>query len=79
MIKNNFSILTVLIIAAASFTAGVLVNNVISTAGLSVPFLTQTTPSINTCINQKCVAVEDKCSTDSNCITHMECNEKNNA
>lgn len=76
MVKKSFSITTVLLVAILAFILGVLVNKLISPAAFSAPFLANTTPSVRTCVDKKCVVVNNQCSTDNNCATHMQCNDQ---
>jgi len=72
--KKYVQIGGILAIAVASFATGLLVNNKIGPAALSVPFLNNTPALTRTCVDQKCVAVTNQCSADVNCATHTQCN-----
>lgn len=74
--NKYFMVAGVLAIAFLSFFAGTIFNSAIGPAGLSAPFLTNITPTAHTCIDQKCVAVNNQCSTDSNCETHTQCSNQ---
>lgn len=80
MIEKPFLVLIVLIIVILSFFSGVLVGNKFSPAALSIPLLNNPLQNLpqptRTCINQKCVAVSNQCSIDSNCATHTECSSQ---
>jgi len=73
--NRYISTLKILGIGAVGFMAGIVVNNtIINTAALSsIPFLGSSNLSTHTCIDQKCVAVSNQCTTDNNCATHTEC------
>jgi len=73
--KKYYSIAGILAVAVASFFAGVLFDNNISPAALSNVFSNNATTAY-TCEAQKCVAIKNQCSENSDCITHTECKDK---
>lgn len=75
--KKIYHYIFVSSLVAVSFFTGLLFNNNVGPAGIASSIINKPSQNIKTCINQKCVAVTNQCTTDDNCKTsHSECKDK---